>query len=161
MPPDALLCAAIFARPDQSANVLRVKLGGFLGAGLGEATLNDRSRGIATALRGCSKAPEDQRLDRLRESPIDEYARWHGHEPQSVADRLDAAASASTSINKVASPGSTVAGTVLRLLGIGISRSEPGLKRCPQSAPPCLIETHGPREGVVVVLAALLAWTAC
>jgi hypothetical protein len=115
----ALPCAAFFSRPDQSPDVLRVRLETFLRGGPVEGKMITRFRGLATALNRCAGIrDEGDRLERLREALLEEHG-WWNHRTTTTGEKLDVAASTAGVIEKVLAVGATVGGTLLKALGIG------------------------------------------
>lgn len=115
--PSALPCAAFLSQPNQSRDVLRVRLTDFLRASSRAATMTDRFRGIASALNRCADSGDDGRLECLRTSLVDEYRRWNQQPTATASGKLDAAVTAAGSVEKVVAAGTTVGAALMRVLG--------------------------------------------
>ena len=114
----ALPCAAFFTRPAASRDVLRLRLADYLPAERTAPALTGAFRGIASALDRCAALPGDaDRLDCLRSELIRERELWLGG--PSATERLESAASAAGSMEKVVVSGATILTTVLGILGGG------------------------------------------
>jgi hypothetical protein len=124
--PTALPCAAFFADPEGSREMLRVRLTDYIGhighieSNVDGATLTRAFRSMSSALTRCSAMPAETRLDCLRRELIQEQELAFGPKPSSAGERLSSAASTVGSVEQVVVGGATIATTVLRLLGIGI-----------------------------------------
>lgn len=117
----ALPCAAFFSELEDSREVIRVRLAHYVGWSSGTTngpTFTRAFRTITTALSQCSDRPFPGRLDCLRDALVREHELAFPSESPTAADRLDAAASAVGSVEKVLVSGTTIATTVLRALGI-------------------------------------------
>jgi hypothetical protein len=121
--PTALPCAAFFAEPDASREVLRVRLADYLGHIEGQAsgaTLTRAFRSMSAALARCTAISTATRLDCLRSELIREQQLAFGQPHPSSGERLSSAVSSVDSVEKVIVGGATIATTVLRLLGIAM-----------------------------------------
>ena len=118
----ALPCAAFFARPDSSREVLRLRLADYTrhaGAAAGSSSLTQAFRGIASATTRCTDRATDGRLECLREELEREHRRVApSHQP--AEDRLQSAAGSVEAVEKVLVGGKTIATTVLGVFGIVI-----------------------------------------
>ena len=103
----ALPCAAFFADPGGSREVLRLRLREYLP----EGHLMAPFRGIASALQRC-----DGDLDCLRRELVAERERLDGD--PSAREQLESAAATTAAVEKVVVGGSTIATTVLTVLGL-------------------------------------------
>lgn len=116
--PRALPCAAFFTDPGHSREVLRLRVGDYLPdatAGKPGERLTTAFRGIASALATCAAREQRTRLDCLRT----ELKREHDAfvPGPSGREQLEAAASTTEALEKVVVSGTTIATTVLRVLG--------------------------------------------
>jgi hypothetical protein len=121
--PTALPCAAFFVDPDGSREVLRVRLIDYLGdfgSHVDGARLTRAFRSMSSALTRCSAEPAEASLECLRRELVREQELAFGGKPSSTGERLSSAASTVGSVEQVLVGGTTIATTVLRLLGIGI-----------------------------------------
>jgi hypothetical protein len=119
----ALPCAAFFARPDHSREVLRVRISDYLGPQAPDAderTLTRAFRGMSAAIARCARLSAADRIDCLRAELIREQRESFPVAAPPPGQGLASAASTVDSVEKVIVGGTTIAATVLRVLGIGI-----------------------------------------
>jgi hypothetical protein len=121
--PSTLPCAAFFARPDSSREVLRLRLVDYvadLGGKTQTETLTRAFRGMAAAVASCSPLSTDDRLDCLRRELLAERARIVGVKPSSSSERLRSAGETVESVEKVVVKGTSIATAVLGVLGLAL-----------------------------------------
>jgi hypothetical protein len=117
----ALPCAAFFSNLDESREVIRVRLADYVRWSPDRQngpTFTRAFRAITTALTRCSDHSQAERIDCLRDALVREHESAFPSESPTPADRLDSTASAVGSVEKVLVSGTTIATTVLRVLGI-------------------------------------------
>jgi hypothetical protein len=116
----ALPCAAFFSRLEDSRDVVRVRFADYLrlAGASGAPALTRAFRAITSAIGRCSDLPSDQRLDCLREKLVHEHEKAFPSTSPTVDERLESAATTVGSVEKVVVSGTTIASTVLRVLGI-------------------------------------------
>jgi hypothetical protein len=122
--PRDLPCAAFFAVPDASREMLTLRLGSFVGADpdgqTSAQTLNRAFRAIATALDDCSRLPKDSRLACLRESLRVEHERLVGRTTSTpVSERVRDAGATADAAGSIITLGTTIAAAVAKALGFG------------------------------------------
>lgn len=118
----ALPCAAFFVEPDESRDVLRLRLADYLfdAEPASMSGMTAGFRGIATALSRCSSLDRDAGLDCLRDELVRERARLLGARGASASEHLESAAATTATLEKVVVSGATIASTVLGVFGIAL-----------------------------------------